>query len=220
MIRVVNLTKRYGKMPVLASLSFAVPAGQTLGLWGHNGAGKSTTLKCLLGLVRFEGEVRVGDLNVRRQPREARRLMGYVPQEMPVYDLTVRETAAFFAGLRGVPAPTAAELLEEVGLEGALGKPVAALSGGMRQRLGLALALLGDPPVLLLDEPTANLDERARRELLALLGRFREAGKTMVIASHRADELRALADSVLVLEHGRLRAEVAPGEEADLWLSG
>ncbi|MFZ5827493.1 MAG: ABC transporter ATP-binding protein [Bacillota bacterium] len=209
MIQVQNLTKRYGRVTVVDSLTFGVAKGETLALRGDNGTGKSTTLKCLLGLIPFEGSVEICGHDVQRSPREARRLIGYVPQEMPVFDMTVGEALAFFAGVRGVTP--AGVRLSDAGLSGSLAKPIRALSGGMRQRLALALALLGDPAVLLLDEPTANLDETARQEFLALLLRLREQGKTMVIASHRSDEVNLLADSSLVLGTSLRRAAGAEG---------
>lgn len=210
MIRVQGLTRRFGHTSVIDSLSFHVARGETLALRGDNGTGKTTTLKCLLGLIPFQGRVEIGGHDVSRSPREARRLMGYVPQEMPVYDMTVGEALAFFARIRGA-APTG-ERLSDAGLSGSLRKPIRVLSGGMRQRLALALALLGDPAVLLLDEPTANLDEHARQEFLALLLRLREQqGKTMVIASHRSDEVSLLADASLILGTGLRQGAGAEG---------
>lgn len=220
MILVEGLAKRFGITSVLCGINFRVEPGQILALWGANGAGKTTTLKCLLGLVAFEGKVEVGGKDVRRAPREARRLMGYVPQEMPVSDLTAADALAFFADLRGSPAEQVRDVVRRAGFNEELSKPVRILSGGMRQRLAVALALLGDPPVLLLDEPTANLDEGARKDLLALLGRLRSEGRAMVLTSHRSEEVRLLADDVLVLENGRPRAVARAGEEVGQCNSG
>ena len=138
-----------------------------------------------------------------------------MPQELDFHDeLGSLETARFYARLRGAPVERAAELLERLGLGEHAEKPVAQLSGGMRQKLALAVALLSDPPVLLLDEPTANLDAETRRELLALLSALKAEGKALVFASHRLDEVVALADRVLVLERGRLVAVGTPAEVA------
>lgn len=204
MISLESVGKRYGRMVALAGVSLLIPAGRTVALWGHNGAGKSTTLKCILGLVRYTGRIQVDGVDVRRNPRAVRSRLGYVPQDLAYYDMTVEAAVRFFATLKGVGSDPARAALRSVGLEGELRKPVGALSGGMRQRLSLALALLADPPVLLLDEPTANLDDAARADLLDLLNRCRTAGKTMLFASHRPEEVAALADEVVVLDQGRV----------------
>ncbi len=214
-IAVEALTKRYGEVEAVAGVDLTVRAGEAVALCGPNGAGKTTILRSLLGLLRFDGEVRIGGLDVSEHGREARRLIGFVPQELDFHDeLGSLETARFYARLRGAPVERAAELLERLGLGEHAEKPVAQLSGGMRQKLALAVALLSDPPVLLLDEPTANLDAETRRELLALLSALKAEGKALVFASHRLDEVVALADRVLVLERGRLVAVGTPAEVA------
>lgn len=214
MIEVRHLVKQYGRFRAVDDLSFTVPAGEAVALWGENGAGKSTTLKCLLGLTRFAGEVRIDGLSVAADPRRVRQRIGYVPQELAYYDLTVARTADLFCALRKLGAERGREVLAQAGLSGHLGKEVGVLSGGLRQRLALALALLSDPPVLLLDEPTANLDRRARRDLMRLLAGCKRAGKTIVFASHREEEVLELADRVLVLAGGRLALEGTPDELA------
>jgi ABC-type multidrug transport system ATPase subunit len=201
-------------------VSFEAHAGEALALWGANGAGKTTLIKAVLGLIDFEGQIEVEGHDVRRTGKSARRSIGYVPQEAIFYDLSVQATMEFYARLkhgRGVqlpaPGPQAQvsaparipELLDRLGLAGHARKPVPALSGGLKQRLALALALLADPPVLLLDEPTASLDAEAQHEYLALLAKLRsEEHKTIIFASHRLEEVEALANRVLVLEQGRL----------------
>jgi ABC-type multidrug transport system ATPase subunit len=138
-------------------------------------------------------------------------MIGYVPQEAIYYDMSVQATLAFYARLKKVSLERVAPLLERLGLAEHARKPVPALSGGLKQRLALAVALLSDPPVLLLDEPTANLDAKARREYLSLLKELRKEGKTLLFASHRLEEVETLADRVLVLERGQVIAEIAPG---------
>ncbi|RME55457.1 MAG: ABC transporter ATP-binding protein, partial [Caldilineae bacterium] len=188
-----------------------VNAGESLALWGVNGAGKTTVLKCILGLLDCEGELRLNGYDLRRDGRTARRFLGYVPQELAFYnDLNVADTCRFYARLKGVDPARIPAVLAQVGLEGQERKEVGALSGGMKQRLALALALLGDPPVLLLDEPTSNLDLTARDDFIALLARLRDAGKTLLFTSHHRDEVERLADRVLVLAEGRVVAEGAP----------
>ncbi len=223
MIVISQLTKRYPQpgrawwsdatITAVEDLSFQVAAGESLALWGVNGAGKTTVLKCILGLLDCEGELRLNGYDLRRDGRTARRFLGYVPQELAFYnDLTVADTCRFYARLKGVSTARISTVLAQVGLDGQERKEVGALSGGMKQRLALALAMLADPPVLLLDEPTSNLDLTARDEFIELLVRLRDAGKTLLFTSHHRDEVERLADRVLVLAEGRVVAEGAPAE--------
>jgi len=208
-IQVAGLHKRFSKVTVVADLSFEVAAGEALALWGANGAGKTTAIKCVLGLLDYQGSIRVNGLDARRQGRDARRQLGYVPQELAFYDdLTTLATAQFYSRLKHVPSTRAYEVLAQVGLADHTNKPVSALSGGMKQRLALALALLADPPVLVLDEPTSNLDTIARDQFLQLLGAVKASGKTILFTSHRLEEVETLADRALVLEKGVLIAQV------------
>ncbi|MGH7996542.1 MAG: nitrous oxide reductase family maturation protein NosD, partial [Opitutaceae bacterium] len=191
-VAVKGLTKSFGRRLVLRDVSFGVARGRAVAFWGGNGAGKSTTIKCLLGLLRFSGSIRIGEVDVARHGRQARRLLGYVPQELRFYpDWTVRRTLEFFRQVRRLPAVEAERVLSEVGMESNANRKVDELSGGMRQRLGLAAALLGDPEVLLLDEFTSNLDADAREGLIGLLARLRSAGLTILFATHRLDEVHA-----------------------------
>ncbi|MBX3472369.1 MAG: nitrous oxide reductase family maturation protein NosD [Planctomycetes bacterium] len=210
---VVNLeavTKRFGQALALDGLTLTVRQGEALAFWGANGAGKTTALRCLLGVIPFQGRVTLAGHDVRRAGKAARRLVGFVPQELTFHDdLTVRESLAFYARLKRVPAGDDA-LLARLGLAEHAHKAVRELSGGLKQRLAVALALLGDPPLLVLDEPTANLDAPARASLVALLAELKAAGKTLVFTSHRLEEVLALADRVVLLEGGRLAADVPP----------
>lgn len=150
--------------------------------------------------------------DVRRRPKEAKRRIGYVPQEIRLHlDQTVEETALFYSALRGVPAERALGLLADWGLLSAKTKPAQNLSGGMKQKLALVIALLSDPPVLLLDEPTSSLDAAARREFRAALDRLKSAGKTLLFCSHRVAEARRIAGRVVVLEAGVKTADGEPG---------
>lgn len=213
-IRVKQLRKRYGKVDILHGLSFDVHPGEVVALWGANGAGKTTLLKALLGLISFEGQIEVEGYDVSRDGKRARRSIGYVPQETAFYDLSVKRTLEFYARLKSgklkIPATRIPILLGRLGLREHAAKSVSVLSGGLKQRLALAIALLDDPPVLLMDEPTANLDVQARCDYLALLAALRDEGKTIVFASHRLEELEALADRVLWLEQGRLIETLKP----------
>ncbi|MDW8326071.1 MAG: nitrous oxide reductase family maturation protein NosD [Anaerolineales bacterium] len=228
-----NVTKRYGKVTALENVSFETKPGEAIALWGANGAGKSTLLKAVLGLVKVQGQIEVCGHDVRRAGKAARRCLGYVPQDVILYEQSVQATLEFFAALKGEggevesrkvessnapplstfysPSARISELMSRLGLAEHAHQNVSALSGGLRQRLALAIALLADPPVLLLDEPTANLDAQAQRDYLALIHRLcKEEGKTVLFASHRLEEVELLANRVLVLEYGRLVNVVTP----------
>lgn len=215
-ITIRNLSKRFGRTPVLHAINLTARPGQAIALWGQNGAGKTTLLKALLGLVRFEGDIHIAGHDVRRAGKEARRQIGYVPQEIVFYDWSVATTLAFYARLKRLSSAQAADriaaLTQQLGLAEHSHKAVSALSGGLKQRLALAIALLSDPPILLLDEPTANLDAQGRRDYLNLLAGLRRAGKTILFATHRLEELESLADVVALLEQGRLTDIISPEE--------
>jgi ABC-type multidrug transport system ATPase subunit len=204
------VTKRYGEVKALDGVGFAVPEGTAVALWGPNGAGKTTVLRCLLGLARYSGEIRISGHDPRRDGRAVRETIGYVPQDLPVSPLTVGEFTAFIASLKRAPLKSAWQRLELLGIGDQGAKRIGALSGGMKQRLALALALIGAPKILLLDEPTANLDAQGRAELLELLRELRREGLTLVFSSHRPEDVAALADRVLMLEAGVLRRNVGP----------
>ncbi|MCA9990660.1 MAG: ABC transporter ATP-binding protein [Ardenticatenaceae bacterium] len=216
MIEVTNLSKRFGGLVAVDDLSFQVDAGQAVALWGANGAGKTTALRCLLGLIPFSGRVTITGRDVSKQGKAARRQLGFVPQELNFHDdLSVAETLTFYARLKKLPnGSDFSDLLARLELLPHLPKRVHDLSGGLKQRLALALALLADPPLLVLDEPTANLDIRAREDFLALLHELKTGGKTLLFSSHRLEEVTALADRVLLLEAGRLVVDAPPHELA------
>ncbi|MDX1664752.1 MAG: ABC transporter ATP-binding protein [Candidatus Promineifilaceae bacterium] len=219
-IEVNALTKRFGALTAVDDLSFTVDAGEAVALWGANGAGKTTVLRCLLHLIPFEGQIAVDGIDVRQRGKIVRRLIGFVPQELTFHDdLTVAETLVFYARLKKLPTGhDFTPLLTRLELDEHVHKAVRDLSGGLKQRLALALALLADPPILLLDEPTSNLDIRAREDFLQFVRELNGAGKTLIFSSHRLEEVRALADRVLLLEGGRL-ALAAPPRELERRLS-
>ncbi len=213
-IEVRNLTKRFGRFTAVDDLSFSVGTGEAVALWGANGAGKTTAVRCLLNLFPFEGEITINGLDARRQSKEVRRLIGFVPQELSFHDdMSVAETLIFYARLKKAPdGYDFTPLLEQVRLTPHIKKRVGELSGGLKQRLALAAALLSDPPILVLDEPTASLDIRSREEFLLLLRSLKHKGKTMIFSSHHLDEVTALADRVLLLEGGRLVVDAPPDQ--------
>ncbi len=208
MIRIRDLVKRYGAVTAVDGLSFEVEPGETFALIGPNGAGKTTTLKVLLGLVRPDaGAVAVGPRGLPPRDPRARRDLGYVPQrvEFPT-GRTVAEVLGFFAALRGLGDEAVAGALARVGLAELAARRVSELSGGYTQRLSLAQALLGDPALLVLDEPTASLDPEATWEFRSLLEQLRREGKTILLCSHLLAEVERIADRVLILVGGRRAA--------------
>lgn len=204
MLHAQHVSRRYGKVTVLDSVSLNIESGHVTALVGENGAGKTTLIKSIAGLIHYEGKITVGGIDVARDGKRARRLIGYLPQNPQFHgDMDVRETALFYAEIKGVSPAVARERVEQVGLAGHEDKPVAALSGGMRQRLGLAVALLADPPLLLLDEPAASLDTRARLELRELVKAQRAAGKAVLLSTHWVEDVPYIADEALVLHQGK-----------------
>jgi nitrous oxidase accessory protein len=215
-LSVVALSKRFGTFTAVNGVSFELEPGDAVALWGPNGAGKSTVLKCLLGLLRFDGTVRIAGHDVVESAKLARHRLGYVPQELAFYaDWSGRELLAFLAKIRRVPQERVHAVLAEVGLAMHGAKPIGSLSGGMKQRLALAAALLSDPPLLVLDEITSNLDANGREGLLRILARLKESGKTIVFTSHRRDDVLRLADRVLVLDRGRMVGHLRPEDVQD-----
>lgn len=207
-----NLRKQYGRVVAVDDLNLTVPAGAICGLIGPNGAGKTTTLKILATLIApTSGEAYVWGINVVRDPQAVRRVMGYMPDAFGVYnDLKVWEYLDFFAACYGMPEgrrrSVTDELLALVDLADRRNEYVDYLSRGMKQRLGLARALINDPKVLLLDEPASGLDPRARVELRELLKELGAMGKTILISSHILAELADMCTHIAVIDRGRLVA--------------
>ena len=200
-----SLAKQYGRHRVLDAIDLTINQGERVALVGLNGAGKTTLIRCLLGLVPFEGDLRIAGCDVRTEGRAVRRSLGYVPQRAPYFDGTLSEVISFFASLRGLAFEAVTTRLSSLGLSLAEhgDKQMRELSGGMLQKVLLALALAGDTPVLLLDEPTANLDPRARAEFLRSLRRV-DGQKTIVLASHRLTDVQAVAQRLIVLHGGSI----------------
>jgi len=204
-----GVVKRFGTIAAVDGVDLDVNPGEVFGLIGHNGAGKSTLFKLMLGLLApTAGELRiVGETVTGPRFRQVRRLMGYLPENVVLWDnLTGLETLRFFARLKDAPEADCAPMLAQVGLAEAQGRPVREYSKGMRQRLGFAQALLGQPRVLFLDEPTTGLDPHAIRAFWDTLALLRELGVTMVISSHILAELQHRVDRLAVMVNGRIEA--------------
>jgi ABC-2 type transport system ATP-binding protein len=217
MIEAQNLTKYYGPFVATENISFSIPEGQVVAFLGPNGAGKTTTMKMLTGfLAPSGGSAKIAGLDVHKERIEASKRLGYLPENGPLYrDMTPLELLEFFGEAREL---SPARLKERIGavrelcaLDQVLEKPIAQLSRGLRQRVGLAQALLHDPEVLIMDEPTAGLDPnqiRQFRENIRKLG----SNKTILISTHILQEVEAVADHVLFVHNGRLVFEGTPAE--------
>ena len=207
LIELRGVGKRYGALAALHDVSVTLSAGRIVGLLGHNGAGKSTLIKLVLGLIRPSS----GALEVLGQAPWAaqglRQQIGYLPESVAFYrNLTGCEVIDYFAALKRAPRAQGRELLERVGLKDAARRRVGTYSKGMRQRLGVAQALLGSPRLVILDEPTTGLDPQATRELYAIVDELRGAGRGVLISSHLLAELEPHIDGALILNQGRLLA--------------
>lgn len=203
-IAIRNVSKRYPGGRGIEEISLTIQPGEAIALWGSNGAGKTTLLRAIIGETLASGEIDVCGRRVHVDDPLLRKTIGYAPQTLPEFELPTAELTRLIAGLRGTKADDTARIFGELGVDPHDTRTIAELSGGMRQRLCVALALLGDPPILVLDEPTAGLDRASRKELLAYLVALREKGKTIVFTSHLLDDLRLLATRVVLLENGRV----------------
>ena len=215
MIEVSELTKAFGDTIAVNRVSFIVEKGESVALLGPNGAGKSTLIRCILGILNFSGEIKLNGLNIKKHKKESKNLIGYIPQEPAFYDMTALEILSFFASIRKADREGIERTLDVVGLREHITKNTSALSGGMRQRLSFAIALLSDSPILILDEPTSNLDARGRTEFLKLVKQSKDGGKTVLFSSHRLEEVEFLADRVFVMKSGRLVLESSPRNLSD-----
>ncbi|HEY8489406.1 MAG TPA: ABC transporter ATP-binding protein [Dehalococcoidia bacterium] len=213
-VEVTGLTKRYGGTEALRGVDLAVPEGCLFGLLGPNGAGKSTLIRTLVGALRpTDGRVRVLGLEPLKQRWELRRQIGYMPQSPALYeDLSARDNVLFFGGAHGRDglAERAAEVLALTDLAGRAGDPVHTFSGGMKNRVSLAAALVHRPRVLFLDEPTAGVDPYLRVRFWDLFRRLASEGVTIFISTHLMDEAM-LCDRVAILRAGRVIADAPPG---------
>jgi ABC-type multidrug transport system ATPase subunit len=218
-IEVQNLTKRFGEFTALNDVSFTVEQGETVALLGPNGSGKTTALKCMVGLtIPSSGTISIGNYDLRTQAQQAKQLMSYLPQRVEFHEqLTAREVLRFFCRLRRLPPERIDETLATPSFHfnGFSDKAVGQFSGGMLQRLGLAVACLPNAPVLILDEPTSSLDPLSVIQFRQFVASLKSEGKTIVFSSHILNDVRQLADRVAIMVGGRLVAWKSASELRD-----
>jgi ABC-2 type transport system ATP-binding protein len=212
-IKVRDLRKSYGPVEAVRGISFSIERGEVFGLLGPNGAGKTTTVEILEGYRhRSGGEVSVLGSDPERRSRALQERVGIVLQSCGFYPrVTVREAVEHFAGIYPRPRDPA-ETIALVGLEGKRDARTAELSGGQRRRLDLALALVGDPELVFLDEPTTGFDPAARRTAWGVVRALKELGKTVLLTTHYLDEAQSLSDRVAIIKDGEIVAEGAPAD--------
>ena len=208
LINVEHVTKKYGRFKALRDATFTANQGEIHAVLGPNGAGKTTLFRCMLGLLNFEGSITVANNDVRKGGKWIRGQVGYLPQHSsPSDDMTVEQNLKYYAGLKRINPSRVEESLKEIRLTRFKDRKAGALSGGMKQRLMLGISQLSDPPILILDEPTANLDVQGQLEFRQLLGEILEKGKCVLVSTHllrEAHEIRLFKGHVLVVNKGRV----------------
>lgn len=217
MIEIRHLSKRYGPLLAVDDISFRVEAGQVLGFLGPNGAGKSTTMKMIAGfLTPTSGEISVAGFDVENDPIEAKRRIGYLPEGAPGYgEMTPRGFLSFIADVRGLEGDRRrqriGEVVERLNLQRVLDQSIETLSKGFKRRVGLAQAILHDPQVLILDEPTDGLDPNQKHEVRTLIQAMAK-DKIIVISTHILEEVHAVCSRAIVIAGGKLLADATPAE--------
>jgi ABC-2 type transport system ATP-binding protein len=217
-IDIEGLTKDYGEVRAVDDLTLTISEAEVFGLLGPNGSGKTTTINCLTGLLKpTKGKITVEGFDVQTNNQEVRQIMGVSPQETAVYPyLTGRENVRLFGALYSVPREELRTrtdyVIEKVGLMDDAHRRVSKYSGGMKRRVSIAMALVSDPRIVLLDEPTVGMDPQARRSVWDFVLDLRDKGKTIVLTTHYMDEAEELCDRVGIIDHGKLIALGAPTE--------
>lgn len=215
MIEIHQLTRRFGDFCAVDRLSFSVAPGEILGFLGPNGAGKSTTMKMLTGfLTPTEGSVKICGFDIEKQPLEAKRLIGYLPEGAPSYnDMTVLQFLDFMADMRGLAGEQKSQRLKDViaqvQLDEVLHKTVDTLSKGFKRRVGLAQAIMHDPKVLILDEPTDGLDPNQKQQVRELILNMAK-DKIIIISTHILEEVTAVCTRAIIIAHGKLLSDDSP----------
>ena len=217
MIEISNITKRFGALTAVDDVSFSVGRGEVLGFLGPNGAGKSTTMKMVTGfLTPDRGTIRIGGVDIAANPVEVKRWIGYLPEGAPLYgEMTTRGFLQFIAGIRGFKGAEAdrriESVVEKVSLESVLQMPIDTLSKGFKRRVGLAQAILHDPQILILDEPTDGLDPNQKHEVRSLI-RGMSADKVIVLSTHILEEVDAVCTRATIIANGRIVSDGTPEE--------
>lgn len=215
MIEIINLTKKYGQVVAVNNINFTVKKGEIVGFLGPNGAGKSTTMNIITGyLPSTAGTVKVDGYDILTQPKEVKRRIGYLPEAPPLYrDMTVTEYLRFVSSLKGVTKGKQqgqmADIMELVGLTDHRKRLIDNLSKGYRQRVGLAQALVGNPEVLILDEPTVGLDPKQIIEIRRVIKALAQE-RTIILSSHILPEVSAICERVVIINNGVIAAEDTP----------
>ncbi len=217
MIELQGLTKHFGPLAAVAGIDLEVRRGEVLGFLGPNGAGKSTTMKMITGfLAPSSGRVRVCGFDVENEPIGAQRMIGYLPEGAPAYgDMTPRQFLAFIAEVRGYSGAEAktriGEAVEKTELDPVLDQPIETLSKGFKRRVGLAQAILHDPPVLIMDEPTDGLDPNQKHAVRELLRKMAPR-KAIIVSTHLLEEVEAICTRAVIIDRGRIVADGTPAQ--------
>jgi ABC-2 type transport system ATP-binding protein len=216
LLNVRGLSKSYGERRAVDGVAFQVQAGQTVGLIGPNGAGKSTTVSMICGLLRPDaGSVEFDGVAIKAGPSDVKRKIGFVPQDLALYeDLSARENLRLFAGLYGIKGAQMKarcdQVLALVNLLDRAGDKPSTFSGGMKRRLNIAAALMHDPQLLILDEPTVGVDPQSRNAIFDTLEKLKAMGRSLIYTSHYMEEVERLADHIVIIDHGRVLADESP----------
>jgi daunorubicin resistance ABC transporter ATP-binding subunit len=215
-IKIDGLVKRFGDITAVDGLSLEIREGEIFGLLGPNGAGKSTAINILSGILDpTQGSAKVGGYDITKEPGKVKRIIGVCPQHSAYYKyLTGRENIKLFGDLHGMPKELinerSAQLIEKIGLEEAADRKSDGYSGGMVRRINLAMALINDPDIAFLDEPTVAMDPQSRRATWDFIEEFRQRGKTVILTTHYIEEAEELSDRVGIIDHGKLIALDTP----------
>lgn len=213
MIEIKNLTKMYGNFKALDGLSLTVEENEVFGYLGPNGAGKTTTINLMMGMLQpTSGSIRIANIDVERDPLKVKKICGYLPENVGFYDhLTARQNLLYFSEFYGFGRQEALkiidDLLELVGIPDAADRKVGEFSKGMKQRLGLAQALLNDPKIVFLDEPTSGLDPQGAADFREIIRRLKKEGKTIFFSSHILSEVKEVCETVGIINKGKLVAK-------------
>ncbi|MGF9966213.1 ABC transporter ATP-binding protein [Bacillus rhizoplanae] len=219
MLVVDHITKSFGKKEVVKGVSFSIEKGETFGLLGPNGAGKSTTISMICGLFPYDsGDIRVGGKSVKEHPMEAKQKIGVVPQDIALYPtLSAKENLIFWGkmyGLSGAAAKKRAdEVLAYVGLEDRAKDKIETFSGGMKRRVNIGAALMHEPELLIMDEPTVGIDPQSRNHILETVKKLNEKGMTVIYTSHYMEEVEYLCERIAIVDHGKV---IALGTKSEL----